>query len=90
LRLLDIFSMKSEYGQVGHSSMNAIFKTPKRISITIPNEIHRLLLERSDLEGRSLSNLAAYLLESSISGTNGSNGPNGSHGSHSSHGSHGA
>ena len=41
--------MKSEYGQAAHSSMNAIFKTPKRISITIPNEIHRLLLERSDL-----------------------------------------
>ena len=69
--------MKSEYGQVAHSSMNAIFKTPKRISITIPNEIHRLQLERSDLEGRSLSNLAAYLLESSISGSNGTNGSHG-------------
>ncbi len=66
--------MKSEYGQAAHSSMNSIFKTPKRISITIPNEIHRQLLERSDLEGRSLSNLAAYLLESSISGSNGSHG----------------
>jgi len=77
LRLPDGFPMKSEYGQVAHSSMNAIFKTPKRISITIPNEIHRLLLERSDLEGRSLSNLAAYLLESSISGSNGSNGSHG-------------
>ena len=74
MQLLDIFSMKSEYAQPGHSAMSAIFKTPKRISITIPNEIHRLLLERSDLEGRSLSNLAAYLLESSISGTNGSHG----------------
>ena len=78
LSLPDRFPMKSEYGQVAHSSMNAIFKTPKRISITIPNEIHRLLLERSDLEGRSLSNLAAYLLESSISGANGSTGVHGS------------
>jgi hypothetical protein len=77
LRLLHSFAMKSEYGQATHSSMNAIFKTPKRISITIPNEIHRLLLERSDLEGRSLSNLAAYLLESSISGSNGANGSHG-------------
>ncbi len=78
--------MKSEYGQAGHSAMNAIFKTPKRISITIPNEIHRLLLERSDLEGRSLSNLAAYLLESSISGTHGTNGSSGFHGANGSHG----
>jgi len=69
--------MKSEYGQAAHSSMNAIFKTPKRISITIPNEIYRLLLERSDLEGRSLSNLAAYLLESSISGSSPANGSHG-------------
>lgn len=38
-------------------------QTPKRISITIPYGTYQKLLGRSDQEGRSLSNLAAFLLE---------------------------
>ena len=38
-------------------------RTPQRISITLSWALHQRLLERSDEEGRSLSNLAAHLLE---------------------------
>ncbi|MFM7549552.1 MAG: ribbon-helix-helix domain-containing protein [Cyanobacteriota bacterium] len=38
-------------------------QTPKRISITVPYVTYQKLLGRSDQEGRSLSNLAAYLLD---------------------------
>jgi hypothetical protein len=41
----------------------ARFRTPKRITITLPYGTYQRLIDRSDLEGRSLSNLAAYLLE---------------------------
>lgn len=44
----------------------AAFRSPKRISITMPYEAYQRLLQRSDYEGRSLSNLAAFLLESAI------------------------
>lgn len=39
---------------------------PQRISATISWSTHQLLLERSDTEGRSVSNLAAFLLEESL------------------------
>ena len=42
------------------------FKSPKRISITIPHNAYEHLLKQSDYEGRSLSNLAALLLETAI------------------------
>jgi len=42
------------------------FRAPKRITITVPYGAYQRLLERSSLEGRSLSNLAAFLLESAI------------------------
>jgi len=38
-------------------------RSPRRITITIPYEVRELLIQRSQEEGRSLSNLAAYLLE---------------------------
>jgi CopG-like RHH_1 or ribbon-helix-helix domain, RHH_5 len=42
------------------------FRAPRRITITVPYGTYQRLLERSELEGRSLSNLAAFLLESAI------------------------
>jgi hypothetical protein len=33
------------------------------VTITVNWQLHRQLLERADSEGRSLSNLMAYLLE---------------------------
>ena len=47
-------------------SISPAFRTPLRISITLPHNTYHQLLERSDFEGRSMSNLAAYLLETSL------------------------
>lgn len=43
-----------------------LFRKPRRISITVPHHTFCVMQELSDLEGRSLSNLAAYLLELSL------------------------
>lgn len=42
------------------------FLRPVRVTITIPYNAYQALIERSNHQGRSLSNLAAYLLESSL------------------------
>ncbi|MEB3199706.1 MAG: hypothetical protein VKK62_04145 [Synechococcaceae cyanobacterium] len=42
------------------------FLRPVRVTITIPYNAYQALVERSNTQGRSLSNLAAYLLESSL------------------------
>ena len=39
------------------------FRSPQRIPITVPYSTYQKLIERSGQEGRSLSNLSAYLLE---------------------------
>ena len=41
-------------------------RAPKRVTITIPCFIHEQLIKRSDQEGRSMSNLAAYLIERAL------------------------
>lgn len=41
----------------------AYFRSPKRVSITVSHSVLSRLQQRSDEEGRSTSNLAAYLLE---------------------------
>lgn len=38
-------------------------RKPQRVSVTISWALYQRLQERSDFEGRSLSNLAAHLLE---------------------------
>jgi len=43
------------------------FRSPKRLTITLPYASYQRLLARSDEEGRSLSNLAAFLLERALS-----------------------
>lgn len=43
-----------------------LFHKPRRVSITLPEPIYRQLLERSNEQGRSISNLAAFLLEQAI------------------------
>lgn len=47
---------------------NTTFRAPRRVTITIPYITYLCLLDRSNEQGRSVSNLAAYLLESSLSG----------------------
>jgi len=51
---------KSRVGQ-------ASFKAPVRVSITIPESVNEGLIAVSREQGRSLSNLAAYLLEWALS-----------------------
>lgn len=52
--------------------MPSTFRSPgelgshRRISITLPHHTYARLMAQSDREGRSLSNLAAFLLERSI------------------------
>lgn len=42
-------------------------RAPQRITITVAWQTHQRLQQRSDDEGRSLSNLAAHLLERELS-----------------------
>lgn len=41
-------------------------RKPQRITITIPYGLWRTLQDKADLEGRSLSNLCCYVLESAL------------------------
>lgn len=50
---------------ISHASPGP-FRRPVRVTITIPYNAYQALVERSNIQGRSLSNLAAYLLESSL------------------------
>ncbi|MFM1811738.1 MAG: CopG-like 1 or ribbon-helix-helix domain, 5 [Cyanobacteriota bacterium] len=47
-------------------SASHLFRKPVRISVTLANVAYRELERRSGEQGRSLSNLAAYLLEVSL------------------------
>ncbi len=52
------------YGDSANSSPRSqVNRTPKRITITVPFNTFQALERRSTEEGRSISNLAAYLLE---------------------------
>jgi hypothetical protein len=42
-------------------------RSPKRITITLSYSTLEMLVKRSNEEGRSLSNLAAFILEQGIS-----------------------
>jgi len=43
-------------------------KRSKRITITLNHSLYTKLLERSNREGRSISNLASYLLQHDLEG----------------------
>jgi hypothetical protein len=53
-------------GMDKQSGFPSIFRKPIRVTITLPHNIYNHLKVRSDEEGRSLSNLAAFLLEQSL------------------------
>lgn len=61
-------TLNSEYGTRA-SGVQLISRHPQRISITISWALHQRLMTKSDWEGRSLSNLAAHLLELSCQAT---------------------
>jgi macrodomain Ter protein organizer (MatP/YcbG family) len=46
-------------------------RQPRRISITLSYHVHESLLQRSEEEGRSMSNLCAFLLEDALRHQNG-------------------
>ena len=50
------------------SDKGTFFLSPQRITITVPAMTLKKLLKRSLVEGRSLSNLAAFLLEQALEG----------------------
>ena len=41
-------------------------RKPRRLSVTVPFQLHQALIERSIQEGRSISNLASFLLETAL------------------------
>ena len=62
--------MVSQQSRFGINS----FRSSQRLTITVPHATLDALVERSNREGRSLSNLAAYLLESALTPSNSSRG----------------
>jgi hypothetical protein len=49
------------------SRPNHAFRSSQRVTITLPHSTFEALVDRSGYEGRSLSNLAAFLLETVLS-----------------------
>ncbi len=46
--------------------MNPAFRKPQRITITVSNHLYLNLIRYADEQGRSVSNYAAFLLESGL------------------------
>jgi hypothetical protein len=44
-----------------------VFKTPQRITITIPYETHRQVLLLAEEQGRSVSNLCSFIIQDYLS-----------------------
>jgi len=49
---------------------SALFRSPRRITVTLAHHTYEQLQQRCDREGRSLSNLAAFLLEVALQDPN--------------------
>jgi hypothetical protein len=60
------FSSHFPYKKENQSIPLALTRKPCRVTVTIPWSLRQQLEKRSDHEGRSLSNLIAYLLELSL------------------------
>ena len=59
----------SKGSKLPDSDLNQELKRPKRITITVNHALYTQLVERSSREGRSISNLASYLLQRDLEGT---------------------
>ena len=46
--------------------LDLIQRSPQRLSVTVPHHLFQILQDRSDYEGRSMSNFAAFLLEQGL------------------------
>jgi macrodomain Ter protein organizer (MatP/YcbG family) len=49
-----------------YDRLRILQRQPRRISITLSYHVHESLLQRSEEEGRSMSNLCAFLLEDAL------------------------
>lgn len=58
-----VHTMAQSLPPIGSPAAN---RRPRRLSITLPANVFKELERRSTLEGRSLSNLAAYVLEAGM------------------------
>lgn len=67
IELMTAFSSNFHQGKQIQSIPSIFTRKPSRVTITIPWSLRQSLDKRSDLEGRSLSNLIAYLLEKALS-----------------------
>jgi hypothetical protein len=45
------------------AALDRLKRCPRRVSVTLSDAVHQRLINRADDEGRSLSNLIAFLLE---------------------------
>lgn len=61
--MMDRFNSNTQPLTSASADLPAYKRSPQRITITVNWRLHQKLLDRSGLEGRSLSNLAAHLLE---------------------------
>lgn len=53
-----------------YQAFSRITRKPRRVTISMPDKIFCQLIERSQTEGRSMSNLSAFLLEQALSDMN--------------------
>jgi len=66
IELMTAFSNNFHQGSKNQSFPSVFTRKPSRVTVTIPWSLRQTLDERSDEEGRSLSNLIAYLLERAL------------------------
>jgi hypothetical protein len=65
IELMNAFSNNFLQQKENQRFSSVLTRKPSRVTVTIPWSLRQSLEERSDKEGRSLSNLIAYLLEAS-------------------------
>ena len=65
-RLINVMQFLTMNVSQPASSMKLQSRCTQRITITVPYSIFQLLISKSFEEGRSLSNLAAFLLEKTL------------------------
>jgi hypothetical protein len=63
---MSVFSPTKGVADHAASELAPMLRTPQRISATLPWQLMQRLHKRAAEEGRSLSNLIAYLLERSL------------------------
>ena len=61
--LMETFYRGSAPMEAPARALDLMRRKPQRVSITLNWSLHQRLMERCDFEGRSLSDLAAHLLE---------------------------